>query len=117
MNYGVSSFNSVVLQVINILLVDDHELVRAGIRSLLLEAGYQVVAEGSGGRAEALLLKRTETGAAPLALTCWRTPTSMLDVVSEAGVMLTSHLTADAQADAVLYQSSLLGVDDTEVLG
>ncbi|GAA0868702.1 hypothetical protein GCM10009116_06680 [Brevundimonas basaltis] len=34
-----------------------------------------------------------------------------------AGVMLTSHVTADAQADAVLYQSSLLGVDDTEVLG
>lgn len=34
-----------------------------------------------------------------------------------AGVMLTTHLTADAQADAVLYQSSLLGVDDTEVLG
>ena len=34
-----------------------------------------------------------------------------------AGVMLTSHLTADAQADAVLYQASLLGVDDTEVLG
>lgn len=34
-----------------------------------------------------------------------------------AGVMLTSHITADAQADAVLYQSSLLGVDDTEVLG
>lgn len=34
-----------------------------------------------------------------------------------AGVMMTSHLTADAQADAVLYQSSLLGVDDTEVLG
>lgn len=34
-----------------------------------------------------------------------------------AGVMLTGHVTADAQADAVLYQSSLLGVDDTEVLG
>lgn len=34
-----------------------------------------------------------------------------------AGVMMTSHLTADAQADAVLYQASLLGVDDTEVLG
>lgn len=34
-----------------------------------------------------------------------------------AGVMLTGHLTADAQADAVLYQSLLLGVDDTEVLG
>lgn len=34
-----------------------------------------------------------------------------------AGVMLTGHLTADAQADAVLYQASLLGVDDTEVLG
>lgn len=34
-----------------------------------------------------------------------------------AGVLLTSHLTADAQADAVLYQASLLGVDDTEVLG
>lgn len=34
-----------------------------------------------------------------------------------AGVMLTTHLTADAQADAVLYQASLMGVDDTEVLG
>ncbi|MGZ9099745.1 MAG: hypothetical protein ACXW3O_08590 [Brevundimonas sp.] len=34
-----------------------------------------------------------------------------------AGVMLTSHLTADAQADAVLYQATLMGVDDTEVLG
>ncbi len=34
-----------------------------------------------------------------------------------AGVILTGHLTADAQADAVLYQASLLGVDDTEVLG
>ena len=34
-----------------------------------------------------------------------------------AGVILTSHITADAQADAVLYQASLLGVDDTEVLG
>jgi hypothetical protein len=34
-----------------------------------------------------------------------------------AGVLLTSHLTADAQADAVLYQASLTGVDDTEVLG
>jgi hypothetical protein len=34
-----------------------------------------------------------------------------------AGVAMTSHLTADAQADAVLYQASLLGVDDTEVLG
>jgi len=34
-----------------------------------------------------------------------------------AGVTLTPHLTADAQADAVLYQSSLSAVDDTEVLG
>lgn len=34
-----------------------------------------------------------------------------------AGVMMTSWLTADAQADAVLYQASLLGVDDSEVLG
>jgi hypothetical protein len=34
-----------------------------------------------------------------------------------AGVIMTTHLTADAQADAVLYQASLLGVDDTEVLG
>ena len=34
-----------------------------------------------------------------------------------AGVLLTGHVTADAQADAVLYQASLLGVDDTEVLG
>ncbi|WP_292114281.1 hypothetical protein [Brevundimonas sp.] len=34
-----------------------------------------------------------------------------------AGVMLGTHLTADAEADAILYQSSLLGLDDTEVLG
>ena len=34
-----------------------------------------------------------------------------------AGVMLTTHMTADAQADAILYQASLMGVDDTEVLG
>lgn len=34
-----------------------------------------------------------------------------------AGVVMTAHLTADAQADAVLYQSTLQAVDDTEVLG
>lgn len=34
-----------------------------------------------------------------------------------AGVIMTSHLTADAQADAILYQASLQGADDTEVLG
>lgn len=33
------------------------------------------------------------------------------------GVMLTGHMTADAQAEAVLYQASLMGVDDIEVLG
>lgn len=34
-----------------------------------------------------------------------------------AGVGLTGHFTADAQAEAVLYQATLGGVDDTEVLG
>ena len=34
-----------------------------------------------------------------------------------AGVMLTGHFTAATEADAVLYQASLLAVDDTEVLG
>ena len=34
-----------------------------------------------------------------------------------AGANLTLHMTADARADAVLYQASLSGVDDTEVLG
>ena len=34
-----------------------------------------------------------------------------------AGVIMTTHLTANAQADAVLYQATLMGVDDTEVLG
>ncbi|MGG5871514.1 response regulator [Pseudomonas peli] len=39
-----------------VVLVDDHELVRAGIRSLLIEAGYEVVAEGSDGdQVEALV--------------------------------------------------------------
>lgn len=33
------------------------------------------------------------------------------------GVALTSHMTANVQADAVLYQASLAGADDTEVLG
>ena len=34
-----------------------------------------------------------------------------------AGVALTGHLTAAAEADAILYQASLLAFDDTEVLG
>ena len=34
-----------------------------------------------------------------------------------AGVLLTSHITADVQADAALYEASLMGLDDTEVLG
>ena len=34
-----------------------------------------------------------------------------------AGVIMTGHFTADARADAVLYQASLLGMDDTELLG
>jgi hypothetical protein len=34
-----------------------------------------------------------------------------------AGVMMTTWLTADAQAEAVLYQAFLPGVDDAEVLG
>ena len=39
-----------------VVLVDDHELVRAGIRSLLIEAGYEVVGEGSDGdQVEALV--------------------------------------------------------------
>lgn len=33
------------------------------------------------------------------------------------GLGLTPHMTADVQADAVLYQATLAGVDDTEVLG
>ena len=33
------------------------------------------------------------------------------------GINLTSHLTADVQADAVLYLASLSSADDTEVLG
>ncbi len=33
------------------------------------------------------------------------------------GIGLTTHVTADAQADAVLYQAALAGVDDVEVLG
>ena len=34
-----------------------------------------------------------------------------------AGVGLTSHVTADDRAEAILYQSTLTGVDDIEVLG
>ncbi|MDF3933771.1 response regulator [Pseudomonas citronellolis] len=34
---------------IRVVLVDDHELVRAGIRRLLVDSGYEVVAEGSDG--------------------------------------------------------------------
>lgn len=34
-----------------------------------------------------------------------------------AGVVLTGHMTANAEADALLYQATLLSVDDMEVLG
>ncbi len=34
-----------------------------------------------------------------------------------AGLMMTSHVTADVRADAALYEASLIGLDDTEVLG
>jgi hypothetical protein len=34
-----------------------------------------------------------------------------------AGVGLTTHVTANERADAILYQSTLVAVDDTEVLG
>lgn len=34
-----------------------------------------------------------------------------------AGVLVAGHLTADLRADAVLYQATLSGVDDVEVLG
>jgi len=34
-----------------------------------------------------------------------------------AGIVVTGHFTAAAEADAVLYQASLLAFDDTEVLG
>lgn len=34
-----------------------------------------------------------------------------------AGVLLTAQMTQDLRADAVLYQASLMAVDDTEVLG
>ena len=34
-----------------------------------------------------------------------------------AGVIMTGHLTANIRADAVLDQATLIGVDDTEVLG
>lgn len=34
-----------------------------------------------------------------------------------AGIVMSGHWSADAQADAVLYQASLSGLDDMEVLG
>lgn len=41
---------------VRVALIDDHELVRAGIRALLVEAGYEVVAEGDDGdQVEALV--------------------------------------------------------------
>jgi two-component system response regulator NreC len=43
-----------------LLLVDDHAIVRSGVRRLLEEAGFEVVAEASTA-AEALTLARTET--------------------------------------------------------
>jgi DNA-binding NarL/FixJ family response regulator len=43
-----------------LLLVDDHAIVRSGVRRLLVDAGFDVVAEASTA-AEALVLARSET--------------------------------------------------------
>ncbi|MDZ4337974.1 MAG: response regulator transcription factor [Pseudomonas sp.] len=55
-----------------VVLVDDHELVRAGIRSLLIEAGYQVVAEGSDGDQVEALVERHQPDVLLLDLTMRR---------------------------------------------
>src|SRR3989338_965649 len=55
-----------------VVLVDDHELVRAGIRSLLIEAGYEVVAEGSDGDQVEALVERHQPDVLLLDLTMRR---------------------------------------------
>jgi len=55
-----------------VVLVDDHELVRAGIRSLLVQAGYQVVAEGSDGDQVEVLVEAHEPDVLLLDLTMRR---------------------------------------------
>ncbi len=55
-----------------VVLVDDHELVRAGIRSLLIEAGYEVVAEGSDGDQVEVLVERHQPDVLLLDLTMRR---------------------------------------------
>jgi DNA-binding NarL/FixJ family response regulator len=57
---------------VRVVLVDDHELVRAGIRSLLVEAGYEVVAEGSDGDQVEELIARYEPDVLLLDLTMRR---------------------------------------------
>jgi len=77
-------------------------------------------------------LKGAESALTPAPRKGWSLPVWRLDgfrLASGAGLMaaacagvmfgatLTDRLTADVQADAVLYQATLSGIDDTEVLG
>jgi len=49
---------------IRVVLVDDHELVRAGIRRLLVDSGYEVVAEGVETLEDWILLRNLGCGQA-----------------------------------------------------
>lgn len=107
---------------VRVVLVDDHELVRAGIRSLLLEAGYEVVAEGTDGDQVEALLERHAPDALLLDLTMRRC--SGLEALSRVRsrwpelpvVMLSMHDTRDYVIKAMQMGASGYLLKDAAVI-
>src|SRR5690606_9268935 len=107
---------------VRVVLVDDHELVRAGIRSLLVEAGYEVVAEGTDGDQVEALIERHAPDALLLDLTMRRC--SGLEALSRVRsrwpelpvVMLSMHDTRDYVIKAMQMGASGYLLKDAAVI-
>lgn len=105
-----------------IVLVDDHELVRAGICSLLLSAGHQVVAEGSDGDQVECLIEAHNPDVVMLELTLRRfSGLEALAVVRRRWptlpvILLSMHNTRDCAARAMQIGASGYLLKDCTVI-
>lgn len=73
---------------IRVTIADDHSFIRLGLRSILSNAGIDVVAEADGGRA---LLERVNATACDVIVTDLRMPTDDLDGVNLVRALLRLH--------------------------